>query len=282
MISRLTIVAPGLLGASLGMAVRARGLAQSVAVYARRPEAAAEALAQDWCDAATTDLASACADAEVIFLCAPVERIIALCRDLAHALPPGNKPIVSDVGSVKGEIVRRCAALLAGKGRFVGSHPMAGSEKSGMAHADANLFAGRPCFVTPLDTTDRAAADCITGLWKGVGGNVVVETPERHDEIVANVSHLPHIVASVLATFLAGSCPDAANYCGNGLRDTTRVASGDPALWREIIAQNRPEILRAIGRFQDQLQSFRAAIANENDFEVLRQLADGKRFRDGL
>ncbi len=282
MISQLTIVAPGLLGASLGMAAKADGLARSVSVYARRPEAAHQAAAQVWCDRASADLAEACRGAEIIVLCAPVERIIALSHDLAAALEPGASPIVTDVGSVKAEIARRCAAALDGKARFVGSHPMAGSEKSGMAHAEAALFKGRPCFVTPLPATDTAATEAVTALWQALGSNVILETPDRHDEIVACVSHLPHILASALACLLANSCPSAGDYCGNGLKDTTRVAAGDPSLWREIISQNRHEILRSIAQFQDELQAFAAAIANENDFEVLRRLSDGKQFRDQL
>lgn len=262
------------------MAARAKGVAKSVSIFARRPETVAELANAAWCDRASADLAEACEGAELIVLCAPVERIIGLAADLA-AFASGN-PIVTDVGSVKSEIARRCQAALAGKARFVGSHPMAGSEKTGMANARPELFEGRVCFVTPTAETDSAARERVVDFWKALGCRVLLESPENHDEIAANVSHLPHILASALSLYLARACPSAADFCGNGLRDTTRVASGDPGLWREIIAQNRPEIRRAIAAFQDELQAFAADIANENDFAVLRRLADAKTFRDRL
>lgn len=280
MISQLTIVAPGLLGASLAMAARAKGAARRISVYARRPDAAAKAASEPWCDFASADLAEACDGADLIVLCAPVERIISLAQDLAPSIS-GN-PIVTDVGSVKGEIARRCASALAGKARFVGSHPMAGSEKTGMDHASAGLFEGRPCFVTPREDSDPSATQAVIDLWTAIGSRVIVESPDKHDEIVACVSHLPHMLASALATYLSRHCAEAGSYCGNGLRDTTRVAAGDPALWREIISQNRQEILRAIAGFQDHLQAFSAAIANQDEFAILQQLSEGKAFRDRL
>lgn len=280
MFQTLAIVAPGLLGTSLGMAANAKGLAASISLYARRQEAADALAGRPWCRRATTDLAEACRDAELIILCAPVKRIISLAQQLAPSLS-GN-PIVTDVGSVKGDIARHCQAALQGKARFVGSHPMAGSEKTGMENASAELFQGRPCFVTPLPETDADALAQTKAFWQAIGCQVIQETPDRHDEIAACVSHLPHLLASTLASFLAQTCPEAARYCGNGLRDTTRVASGSPELWREIVTQNRNEILRAIRAYQEHLQSLSAAIANEDDFELLRQLADGKAFRDQL
>ncbi|MDQ8200429.1 prephenate dehydrogenase/arogenate dehydrogenase family protein [Pelagicoccus enzymogenes] len=280
MFQTITIVAPGLLGASLAIAAHEKGVAQKVSLWARRSEAVDSLLQQPWCARASTDLAEACSDAELIVLCAPVNRIITLAREIA-AFATGN-PIVTDVGSVKADIVRQCEAALAGKARFLGSHPMAGSEKTGMENASGDLFEQRTCFVTPSQSSDPEALAKTIAFWKAVGSQVVEETPDRHDEIVAQVSHLPHLLASSLATFLANRCPAAADYCGNGLRDTTRVASGSPELWREIVAQNRHEVLRALRDFQDHLQTLAAAIANESDFELLQQLADGKQFRDQL
>lgn len=280
MFNTLTIVAPGLLGTSLAMAASQKALAKNVVVYARRDEAVRALADQPWCQKATTDLSEACGDAELIVLCAPVNRIISLSEELAPQL--SKNPIVTDVGSVKGDIVRHCQYALARKARFVGSHPMAGSEKQGMDNARSDLFEGRICFVTPDANTSPEASDQVCAFWRKLGSTVVQESPDKHDEIVAQVSHLPHILASSLASFLLQTCPDARDYCGNGLKDTTRVASGDPALWREIIGQNRQEIIRSIKSFQDHLQAIGSAIANENDLELLQRLADGKSFRDNL
>ncbi len=280
MFQTITIVAPGLLGASLAIAVSEKGLAKNVSIWARRQEAVDSLLEQPWCERASTDLAEACRDSELIVLCAPVNRIITLAEEIATFAT--HNPIVTDVGSVKADIVQRCESALAGKARFIGSHPMAGSEKTGMENACGDLFDQRSCFVTASPNSDPEALAQTIAFWQAVGSTVIEETPDKHDEIVAQVSHLPHLLASSLATFLAARCPAAANYCGNGLRDTTRVASGSPELWQEIVAQNRHEVLRAIHDFQDHLQNLRAAIANQSDAELLKQLANGKQFRDQL
>lgn len=280
MFQTITIVAPGLLGASLAIAAREKGIAKNVALWARRQEAVDSLLEQPWCARASTDLAEACRDSDLIVLCAPVNRIITLAEEIASFAT--NNPIVTDVGSVKADIVQRCEAALEGKALFIGSHPMAGSEKTGMENATGDLFDNRTCFVTASEKSDTDALAKTISFWQAVGSKVIEETPDKHDEIVAQVSHLPHLLASSLATFLANRCPAAADYCGNGLRDTTRVASGSPELWREIVGQNRHEVLRAIRDYQDHLQSLTAAIANASDFELLEQLATGKSFRDQL
>ncbi|MDQ8186890.1 prephenate dehydrogenase/arogenate dehydrogenase family protein [Pelagicoccus sp. SDUM812002] len=280
MFQTITIVAPGLLGASLAIAASEKSVAKDISIWARRPEAVESLLQQPWCTRASTDLDEACRGSELIVLCAPVNRIITLAEEISK-FAIGN-PIVTDVGSVKADIVHRCEAALVGRAHFIGSHPMAGSEKTGMENACGDLFEQRVCFVTPSDKSNPEALAKTNAFWEAIGSLVVQETPDRHDEIVAQVSHLPHLLASSLATFLATRCPTAADYCGNGLRDTTRVASGSPELWHEIVDQNRPEVLRALRDFQDHLQSLTAAIANQSDFELLKQLADGKQFRDQL
>lgn len=276
----ITIVAPGLLGASLAMAAHQRGLAKSIHLCARRQEVVDALAEKPWCQLASTDLAETVRDADLVVLCAPVNRIISFAKELAPIVE--RNPIVTDVGSVKGDIVRHCEANLAGKARFIGSHPMAGSEKTGMENAEAELFEGRSCFVTPSEKSDPDALSQTVEFWTALGSTVIEETPDKHDEIVANVSHLPHVVASSLASFLAERCSQSADYCGNGLRDTTRIASGSPELWREIFSQNRHEVLRSIRDFQDHLQSLAATLANENDLELLKHLADAKAFRDQL
>lgn len=280
MFNTLTIIAPGLLGASLGIAASEKGIAKSISVWARRQESVDALASKTWCARASGDLAEACRDADMIVLCSPVNSIITLAEKLASTVK-GN-PIVTDVGSVKADIVQRCETALAGKAHFIGSHPMAGSEKTGMDNAIGSLFEDRTCFVTPSQKSDPSALAQTIELWKALGSSVIEETPAKHDEIVAHVSHLPHLLASALAAYLAKRCPAAADHCGNGLRDTTRVASGSPELWREIVSQNRHEVLRALREFQDHLQTLTSAIANENELELLKQLADGKTFRDQL
>ena len=280
MLEKLTIIAPGLLGASIGLAAKERSLARRISVWARRAETRESLASTSWCDESLESIAETCSGSSLIALGAPVERIIELAERIAPTLD--SNPVVTDVGSVKSKLSRHCSAALAGRARFIGSHPMAGSEKTGMENASTRLFEDRTCFVTPLEESDPDARDTVKSFWQDLGCHVIQENPERHDSIVANVSHLPHLLASALAGYLSTALPESGQFCGNGLLDTTRIASGDPNMWRDIVIQNRPEIVRAIDAFQDELQRFRTNIANEEDFAVLKTLADGKAFRDQL
>jgi prephenate dehydrogenase len=201
-------------------------------------------------------------------------------RQIAPHLPVGA--IVTDVGSVKGAIVRPAHAALPSGVHFVGAHPMAGSEKTGWERGSATLFEHRTCFVVPLPETDPQATVQVAGFWTGLGASVTVVTPEEHDRIAAHISHLPQVVASSLCSLLAQRDPSWRRYAGGGLRDTTRIAGSDPALWRTILEQNRDEVRRALQQFQVELQSFDAALAKSDWAEVTERLARGKAYRDGF
>ena len=203
-----------------------------------------------------------------------------LVAGFASALKPGA--LVTDVGSAKSLICRNCHSVMPEGTTFVGAHPMAGSDKSGMKHADARLFERKACFVTPLLDTPEKAVEHVVRFWKKLDMEVETVSPEKHDEIVANISHLPHILATVLCSQLAAKDSNWRNFAGDGLRDTTRIAAGNPNLWKAIIEQNREEILRAIRDFEGELQPFKAAIANNQIFEILNFLERGKAYRDRL
>lgn len=278
--AKLAILAPGLLGASLGMAVRERGLARRVEVWARRAEARHACEKSEWCDAAHAEPEDAAREADLAVICTPVSLIAEFAARIAPACREGA--ILTDVGSTKSLICREATARMPEGRCFVGSHPMAGSEKTGLAHARADLFEGRNCFVTPMEASCRHAVDQTARFWRGIGMDVVTVGPEEHDEIVAHISHLPHVLASVLAALLARK-PDAwPHYAGNGLRDTTRVAAGSPTLWRDILEQNREEALRAIEAFEDELHQLKSALHNRHDATVKAILRRGKDFRDKL
>lgn len=279
-LTQLTILAPGLLGASVAKAAHSRRLAKKVAVWARRPETRVALEGKNWCDEVFADPEEACREAAMVVVCSPVEKIVPLVEQVQDAIPDGA--IVTDVGSVKSLICRHGHAAMRHTAHFVGSHPMAGSEKTGMQHAREDLFENRSCFVTPLNQTDPKAVETVVRFWCDLGSQVTTMPPEAHDEIVAHVSHLPHVLASVLCAQLQVKEPGWRNFAGNGLKDSTRIASGNPHLWREIVEQNRDEILRAIRDFQDELEAFQAAVANENYFEVANVLQRGKEFRDRM
>jgi prephenate dehydrogenase len=157
---------------------------------------------------------------------------------------------------------------------------MAGSEKTGWEHAMENLFERRTCFVTPLADTHAPAVNTVVQFWHDLGAEVVTVAPDAHDEIVAHISHLPQVIASTLCEFLAKKNPAWRNYAGGGLRDTTRIAGSDAQIWRPIIEQNRDEILRALGQFEDELHAFRMALSNRDFVEVTARLERAKAYRD--
>ncbi|MCW5547848.1 MAG: prephenate dehydrogenase/arogenate dehydrogenase family protein [Opitutaceae bacterium] len=275
--AQLTILAPGLLGGSVAKAARTHGLASRIVLWARRPESRLALREQPWCDAVADTPEAAVAGADRIVIAAPVDRIVPLIRQVAPHLAAGA--IVTDVGSVKGEICRLGQAAVGKSAHFVGSHPMAGSEKTGWEHASADLFARRACFVTPLPETAPQAVEVVVRFWRELGCEVTTEHPDKHDEIVAHISHLPQVLASTLCAFLAHKDPRWRNHSGGGLRDTTRIAGSDPALWRTILEQNRDEVLRALAGFEDQLHAFKAALANRDYLDVTARLERGQVYR---
>jgi prephenate dehydrogenase len=277
-ISQLTILAPGLLGGSVAQAARARDAAGRIVLWARRPEARLRLREQPWCDAVADTPEDAVREASLVVIAAPVDQIVPLTRRIAPALAPGA--IVTDVGSVKGDIVRLGAAALAPRAHFIGAHPMAGSEKTGWEHGSPGLFERRTCFVTPLADSEPVAVAATVGFWSALGAEVVTVGADQHDEIVAHISHLPQVIASSLCAFLAQRNPAWRNHAGGGLRDTTRIAGSDAQLWRSILEQNRDEVLRALRAFQEELHGFQAALANRDYVEVAARLERGKAYRD--
>lgn len=277
-LAQLTILAPGLLGGSVARAARARGVASRIVVWSRRPESRLKLREQSWCDAVADTPNEAVRGASLVVLAAPVDQIVPLARQIAPDLSTGA--LVTDVGSVKGEISRLGHAALAPKAHFVGAHPMAGSEKTGWEHSSAGLFERRTCFVTPLDDTHADATAAVVKFWHDLGSDVVTVAPDRHDEIVAHISHLPQVVASSLCAFLTQKDHTWRNYSGGGLRDTTRIAGSDPVIWRAILEQNRDEVLRALGQFEDEIHGFRTALANRDFVEVTARLERAKAYRE--
>ena len=215
---------------------------------------------------------------QLVVVAAPVDRIADLVAQVAPYLEPDA--LVTDVGSVKGDIVRRATAAVVGRGRFVGSHPMAGSEKTGWEHASPTLFDRRTCFVTQNDASDASGVETLIRFWSDMGAEVATVDPDVHDEIVAHISHLPQVLASSLCSYLSTKNGSWLNLAGNGLRDTTRIAASDPKIWRSIIEQNRDEILRALREFQDELHAFQSSLANKDYIDVVARLERGKAYRD--
>ena len=267
--NRIAILGPGLIGGSIALALRRLG-GSHVTLWARRPEAVSEVIAAGCADAATADLAAAVKDADLVVLCVPVGAMPALAAALALAIR--SDCVVTDVGSVKGPVVAELRPLFRGHGRFVGSHPMAGSEHTGLAAARTDLFDGTTCIVTPEPDTDAAALGDVREFWKSIGCRVIDLPAAEHDECVALVSHLPHLLAATLMNTVAQKNAHAFRVVGPGFRDTTRVASGPPAMWREILRENSAAVLPAIDALIAKLADFRQTLALAGDGQEIHNI----------
>ncbi|MBT6957440.1 MAG: prephenate dehydrogenase/arogenate dehydrogenase family protein [Opitutae bacterium] len=277
---KITILGPGLLGASLGMAVREHGLFDTVHAWSRRDETRKKCRAQPWCDAVWETAEEAVEDADITVICAPVQVIPELLVKISDHLKPGS--VLTDVGSTKTSICNAAEKYLQKDISFVGSHPMAGSEKTGLENAHSGLFKGQACILTPTIQSNAEGLKIIRNFWETLGMQVGETSPADHDRIVAAVSHLPHILASALCENLLKKDPAWKAFSGKGLRDTTRVAAGDAELWRQILDDNSPAILEVLKQFSNDLTQFSEAL-KKGDLQCVQQiLRDGKIFRDSL
>jgi prephenate dehydrogenase len=249
---RAVIAGVGLMGGSLGLALRSRGW--RVVGLGRDAARLARARRRGAVDEATTDPARALPGADVLVLCAPVDRLAEQARRLRPFID--TKTLVMDVGSVKGAVVRALAPLFPRTGPFfIGSHPMTGSEKTGVENARPDLYRGAPCVITPAPGASAGAIARAEEFWRALGARVVRLAPEAHDRAVAVVSHLPHLIADalMLTAGRVGAAP-LFRLAAGSFRDATRVAGADPALWRAIFAMNQKDLRGAVTVFNGELR----------------------------
>jgi prephenate dehydrogenase len=229
-------------------------------------------------DAVSTDLRSIISDADLVVLCVPIGAMPALAREIADAISP--RTVVTDVGSVKASVVAELGAIFRGRGRFVGSHPMAGSEQTGIGAARAELFEDAACIVTPDASSDASAVAEVGAFWKTLGGRVLEVSPAEHDEIVALVSHLPHLLAATLIQTVLTENARAFDFSGPGFRDTTRVAAGPPAMWAEILRTNRAAVRKSAEAMIENLRGIITLL--DRDAPMTEFLTQAKTQRDRL
>ena len=279
---KITIIGVGLLGGSIGLAARRRRLAREIAGFVRRPKSLRDCERAGAVDYATTDLLAAVSNADLVILCTPLAQMRSLAEQFLPALKRGA--IVTDVGSVKADVVREiCGMVRKAGGHFVGSHPMAGAEKTGVLAARADLFKNAVCVLTPTKNSNVAAAKRLAQFWKSLGARVVKLQPEQHDLFVSRSSHLPHVVAASLANLvLDPKAPkQQASLCATGFRDTTRIASGSPEMWRDIALSNRKNIARSVDAFIDELKGFQAVLKKSDARAISKFFETAKARRDG-
>jgi prephenate dehydrogenase len=278
---KITIVGVGLLGGSIGLAARRHRLAGEVAGFVRRPASLKDCERTGAVDYATTDLLAAVSNADLVILCTPLAQMRAITQQLLPALKRGA--IVTDVGSVKADVVRELESLVKKSGaHFVGSHPMAGGEKMGVLAAQADLFQHALSVITPTQKSNAAAVRKLDQFWQSLGARTLRLDAARHDLLVSHSSHLPHILAATLTNLVlnpAGSKTQVA-LCATGFRDVTRIAAGSPEMWRDIALANRKNISRSVDTYIAALRQFQSALktgdapALENFFAMAKARRD--------
>lgn len=269
----LVIVGVGLIGGSIAVAARQRGVARRVIGVGRNPQRLSAALAAGLVDEVTTDLVDAARHATLMVFCTPVEEIAAGVRQIAPHLSP--HALVTDAGSVKGALCEPLAEVTA----FLGAHPIAGKELSGFEHADGDLFVSRTCVITPLPHHTAHQRARLERFWEAIGMRVVAMTPADHDAVLARTSHVPHVVAAAVAAALPATDRP---LTGTGFRSTTRIAAGPPELWTGILLMNRDAVLAGIEQVQEHLGAFATALRDKEIEELRRLLDDAKAARDRL
>jgi len=260
-IKRVAIIGLGLLGGSIGLAIKARGLAIATSGYDRDPAVRAKAAERGLVGQVCETAAEAVTNADLVILCVPVGAM----SDAARALAPGLAPhaIISDVGSSKQAVADALAAALPGA-CIIPAHPVAGTEQSGPEAGFAALFAGRWCIITPPDGVDPAALAALSDFWTSLGSKVELMDAAHHDLVLAVTSHIPHLIAYTIVGTASDledvTQSEVIKYSAGGFRDFTRIAASDPVMWRDVFLTNRSAVLEMLGRFSEDLTALQRAI----------------------
>lgn len=276
-IETLVIVGVGLIGGSIGLAVRQRKLAKHVIGVGRVVESLQKAQSIGAIDEFSLDLENAASRADFLVFCTPVNIIPRQILTVLKHCKPGAT--ITDAGSTKSAIIAAIKPYMSNHVAFVGSHPLAGSEKKGPENADATLFQDRLTIVTPHDGNDPKDIEKVCKFWEAIGSKVHLMDAAEHDQALAMTSHLPHLLAATLASVL----PEPLSpFTATGFRDTTRIAAGDPTIWTGIFQQNRTAMVHSLEVFKRQLQTFQDALENNDTTTLNSLLTQAKKVRDAL
>jgi cyclohexadieny/prephenate dehydrogenase len=259
---RLALVGIGLIGGSIALAARRKGLVGHIAVSTRSEATLKRAEELKLGDSFHLDATEAVRDADCVILSVPVGAVGPVTAAIAGALKPGA--IISDVGSVKSSVVAAMKPYIPKGVEFVPAHPVAGTEYSGPDAAFSSLFDNRWCILTPPEGTDPAAVEKLATFWRGLGANVETMTPEHHDLVLAITSHVPHLIAynivGTAADLETVTQSEVMKFSAGGFRDFTRIAASDPTMWRDVFLNNREAVLEMLGRFNEDLSALQRAI----------------------
>jgi len=280
---RMAIIGVGLIGGSLARILRQQGAVGEIVGIGRTEPNLQRAVELGVIDRYSQDPCTGVQGADLVFLATPVCSIATVLEKIAPFLAPGC--VVTDGGSVKESVVAACEPIMPPGTSFVGGHPIAGTEKSGVDASFATLFSGKRCIITPTANTDESALQKVARMWELAGSDVVRMDAHKHDRIVAAISHLPHMVAYSLVNAVDGYDrfdESILKYSAGGFRDFTRIASSDPAMWRDISLMNGPAILEMMDFFMDYIGQLRDLIANGDGAGLQKFFAESKRSRDAI
>ncbi len=283
LIPRLAVIGVGLIGGSLALALKESGAVGEVVGCGRGKPNLEKALELGVIDRYVRDPAEAVKGADVVFLATPVQTLANVTRELLAGIKPGA--IITDGGSVKGEVARAIEPLLPEGVHFVPGHPIAGTENSGAEAAFPALYHGKRCILTPTAQTDPQAIELIDKMWRLAGSNVVRMSLEKHDKILAAISHLPHMVAYSLVNAVGSYDHYEENileYSAGGFRDFTRIASSDPTMWRDIAETNRDALLEMMTQFEAFFAELKEDVAQGSGEKLFEFFLRSKQLRDGI
>ena len=278
---KIALIGVGLLGGSIGLAGRQRRIAERIVGYVRRPASVVECERLRLVDQVSVDLMETVQGADLIVLCTPLGQMREMALKLSEDLAPGA--LVTDVGSVKAPVIQDLEPIVTSAGgEFLGSHPMAGGEKVGPTAARADLFERAVCAITPTANSRAETIRKIEDFWTSVGATPLRIPAELHDDLVSRSSHLPHVVAAELSNYVLSPVhpKEQLLLCANGFRDTTRIASGSPEMWRDISLSNRRNLARVLGVFIEDLQEFQLALETDDRKAIEEFFTHAKQRRD--
>ena len=279
-LNRVAILGVGFIGASLALALKTHRLCGEISGFGRRESNLIRAQERGIIDSGSLDLIEAISDADLIVFAMPVGVFLETAAMMRGALKEGA--VVTDVGSIKGTFVYEIEELLSPGAFFIGAHPIAGSEKSGIDTADAYLFSGNRCIITPTERSSKDALDIISTLWKTLGARIETMTPEEHDNVFGAVSHLPHIIAYEIVNTVEDINGIYLRYAGQGFKDLTRIALSSPELWRDICIANRVNLLSDLDIFIARLERVKGHLLASDARSLEEEFRRASSLRDGL
>ncbi len=284
MFERIALVGIGLIGSSISHASRRAGLAKSIVGSARTPATVDTALKLGLIDKGYANAAEAVQDADLVILCVPVGMCGPITKEIAPHLKPGA--IITDVGSVKGSIVKDMSPHVPKGVHFVPAHPIAGTEHSGPESGFAELYDGRWCILTPEPETDAAAVAKLKLFWERLGSKVEIMSADHHDMVLAITSHVPHLIAYNIVNTAAHlervTAKEVIKFSAGGFRDFTRIAASDPTMWRDVFLNNREAVLEMLGRFSEDLTALQRAIRFGDGDTLFKLFSDSRAIRRGV